>query len=429
MKRGISVCMVALLIAGVLICGCSNVPLGKTQVADFGTAQDAQQAQVWFINAYGNPANYSGGPRILEPMVSDGMVNNMPTDRISTVSQDTNTVYFWAIYEGYTSGDTLTAVWMYNGQQYGTLSKKVGGNYGIVSGQFDKPQSGWVLGSHTIVISGNGAQNSTTFEIISGPSQTMSLPYSGTSSGDPGSGSGTTPPCSGPSCTGVSGTCKDGFVYREAGPSDNVCVPPAVHTQAQADNAAAGSRLATGTYGADTCAQGYVWREAFTSDHVCVLPAVHTQAQSDNSAAASRWVSGAYGPHTCISGFVWREAGSGDDVCVLPAVRTQAAADNAAAGSRLATGTYGADTCAQGYVWREASTTDHVCVLPAVRTQTAADNAAAGSRLATGTYGADTCAQGYVWREAFTGDHVCVTPAIHASTQDENNLASSRTWP
>jgi len=37
MKWGISVCTVAMRIAVVLICGCANVPMGKTPVADFGT--------------------------------------------------------------------------------------------------------------------------------------------------------------------------------------------------------------------------------------------------------------------------------------------------------------------------------------------------------------------------------------------------------
>ncbi|WP_067128000.1 hypothetical protein [Microtetraspora malaysiensis] len=89
-------------------------------------------------------------------------------------------------------------------------------------------------------------------------------------------------------------------------------------------------------YGPDTCVQGYVWREARPSDHVCVTPAVRTQAAQDNSVKASRWTNGAYGPHTCIQGYVWREAFTGDDVCVTPAARSQAQADNAAAASRLA---------------------------------------------------------------------------------------------
>ncbi|WP_433423539.1 hypothetical protein ACQP1V_15995 [Microtetraspora malaysiensis] len=89
-------------------------------------------------------------------------------------------------------------------------------------------------------------------------------------------------------------------------------------------------------YGSDTCAQGYVWREARPSDHVCVTPAVRTQTAQDNAVKASRWTNGAYGPHTCVTGYVWREAFSGDDVCVTPAVRNQVRADNADAAGRVA---------------------------------------------------------------------------------------------
>ena len=174
----------------------------------------------------------------------------------------------------------------------------------------------------------------------------------------------------------ASGTCKGNYVWRLIKASDKVCVSPASKAQADADNAAAASRLATATYGPDTCAQGYVWRDAFTNDHVCVTPDVRTQAASDNAAAASRVdpVNHTYGPDTCLSGYVWREANSTDHVCVTPDIRSAAAADNAAAASRLATATYGPDTCAQGYVWRVAFTNDHVCVTPAVRTQVANDN-------------------------------------------------------
>ncbi len=178
----------------------------------------------------------------------------------------------------------------------------------------------------------------------------------------------------------AAGTCKPGFVYRDASPTDKVCVPPASHTQALADNAAAASRKLL-EYGPDTCIVGYVWREAWSGDHVCVTGATRTQVAADNSVAASRWVVGPYGAHTCISGFVWRAARTSplDDVCVTGAQRDQAAADNAAAASRVQTAPYGPDTCKTGYVWREAWSGDHVCVTGAVRTQVAADNAAAPS--------------------------------------------------
>ena len=76
-------------------------------------------------------------------------------------------------------------------------------------------------------------------------------------------------------------------------------------------------------------ARNPTWREAIPSDVVCVTPDVRTQTANDNAAASSRVA----GSDDCISGYVWREAFSGDRVCVTPAVKSQVAADNAAAPS------------------------------------------------------------------------------------------------
>lgn len=86
----------------------------------------------------------------------------------------------------------------------------------------------------------------------------------------------------------------------------------------------------------DTCDLGYVWRQAVPSDHVCVTPATRSQTWSDNSLAASRVNpnGGPYGPNTCLEGYVWREAVPNDEVCVTPDVRAQAATDNSLAASR-----------------------------------------------------------------------------------------------
>ncbi|MFC4533363.1 hypothetical protein [Sphaerisporangium dianthi] len=97
---------------------------------------------------------------------------------------------------------------------------------------------------------------------------------------------------------------------------------------------ATSASAASGDFGPDTCREGFVWREARPSDHVCVTGATRTQTRSDNAAAAGRWTSGAFGAHTCVTGYVWREAFSGDDVCVTPAVRRQAALDNGQAADR-----------------------------------------------------------------------------------------------
>lgn len=89
-------------------------------------------------------------------------------------------------------------------------------------------------------------------------------------------------------------------------------------------------------FGPDTCISGYVWREAIPSDHVCVTPAVRDRTQQENSTAAERRdPTGAYGSNSCKQGFVWREAFDGDTVCVTPDIRSATKADNAAAASRV----------------------------------------------------------------------------------------------
>ena len=86
--------------------------------------------------------------------------------------------------------------------------------------------------------------------------------------------------------------CVQGFVWRQAGAQDYVCVTPNVRSQAAYDNSQASARRnpAGGPYGPDTCLQGYVWRGAFTNDHVCVTPQTHSEAAADNSQAVYRVV-------------------------------------------------------------------------------------------------------------------------------------------
>jgi hypothetical protein len=139
-------------------------------------------------------------------------------------------------------------------------------------------------------------------------------------------------------------TCAPGFVWREAVPGDHVCVTPQTRSQAAQDNKWSDIRNACPVpqrncaYGPGTCTQGFVWREASPSDHVCVTPQVRDEAHNDNSQSGARRNPGGgqYGPDTCSPGFVWREAVPGDHVCVTPATRAQAAQDNASAAARNA---------------------------------------------------------------------------------------------
>jgi hypothetical protein len=173
---------------------------------------------------------------------------------------------------------------------------------------------------------------------------------------------------------------------------------------------------------ADRCRAGFVWREARPSDHVCVTTQVRADAVADNRADRIRHVPRS---RTCLPGFVWREAFSGDFVCVVPSRRTQARNDNAAAGNRNnpARDVFGPNTCRPGYVWREADQRDWVCVGPRIRDDVRADNAAAPGRHDAGTV---TCHSGFVWREAFPGDLVCVVPSRRTQARNDNAAAGAR---
>jgi hypothetical protein len=87
--------------------------------------------------------------------------------------------------------------------------------------------------------------------------------------------------------------CKPGYVWREAGPVDLVCVSPQSRQRAAAENAGAPSRVdPRGAYGPATCVAGYVWREAFSGDVVCVAPEVRDLVREENRLGSSRRVGG-----------------------------------------------------------------------------------------------------------------------------------------
>lgn len=179
--------------------------------------------------------------------------------------------------------------------------------------------------------------------------------------------------------------CVVGFVWREAAPSDFVCVPGAERDETREENRLGPSRRAgSGSFGPDTCIQGFVWREAFTGDRVCVESTSRTRARRSNELAVERAnpARNVFGPNTCKPGFVWREADDFDWVCVEPGIRAQVRTDNTAAESRRAGGgPSGPNTCIAGYVWREAFPGDFVCVTGPTRTQTRLDNANAAARI------------------------------------------------
>lgn len=88
----------------------------------------------------------------------------------------------------------------------------------------------------------------------------------------------------------ASGTCKPGYVWRAARPTDLVCVEPPARARVAEENRLAPTLVQPGggAYGPNTCRSGYVWREAFAGDGVCVTPAARALAAEENRLAAGR---------------------------------------------------------------------------------------------------------------------------------------------
>lgn len=95
------------------------------------------------------------------------------------------------------------------------------------------------------------------------------------------------------------GTCKQGFVWREASASDRICAPPASRDRVAAENAAASenreSAFITLPLGppiefpdGGPCKTGLVDRAAFPGDNVCVTPAARDAAWHENTLAPGR---------------------------------------------------------------------------------------------------------------------------------------------
>ena len=131
----------------------------------------------FFMKTHGDPRTNSGPPRFLEPMVTTGLVNNTPINKVTKFSKDTGSIFFWVFYDNFKNGDPLTLTWTFNGKTALTLQREASGDFGRAYGEFFKPDKGWATGMHTITITGGGTSATATFEIIDGRTQTMSLPY------------------------------------------------------------------------------------------------------------------------------------------------------------------------------------------------------------------------------------------------------------
>jgi len=79
-----------------------------------------------------------------------------------------------------------------------------------------------------------------------------------------------------------------------------------------------------------TCKPGYVWREANPEDHVCVTPQQRQQVVNDNAAASQHTESGGRvkipgtPPAACLQGYVWRQERSPNLLATIRAFEGEA---------------------------------------------------------------------------------------------------------
>lgn len=163
----------------------------------------------------------------------------------------------------------------------------------------------------------------------------------------------------------LASACAAGFVWREAGPEDRVCVTPQRRDTVARDNRR-GSVQAT-------CAPGRVWREAFPGDRLCVSPAERDRVRQENTLGPTRMfraVSG--GPYACKPGTTPRLADEFDRVCVSPEAAMEIRAQN---NRRNPQDQSSWGRCLGGKVHRLTSASDLLCVSPEEARTVAMQNA------------------------------------------------------
>lgn len=183
MRRFLPV-ILSLGIAGLLISAGCVQPAAKQITPDYGTAfgisPDQLKAIDWFIATYGDPRTNDDQPaRFIEPLITTALdENNLPVNLVTTFPSDSDSVYFWVVYDNFHEGEPIEISWTYleNGKEVTRVQKPAGGDFGRFIGTFQKPDTGWGRGRQLITISGGGTSADVRFE-IGDTLQTAPLPY------------------------------------------------------------------------------------------------------------------------------------------------------------------------------------------------------------------------------------------------------------
>ncbi|MDD1653126.1 MAG: hypothetical protein LUQ64_01130, partial [Methanomicrobiales archaeon] len=127
----------------------------------------------------------------VEPVVSTGLVNNIPVDSVTAFNRNVPKIIFWTYYDNFQKGDQFSLTWTVNGRLAAPINA-AGGDFGRVIGELVPPEGGWPVGSHEITVSDMSGNVSATvrFRIHDGPTEfsvpPMRAPAGSVDQGQPG---------------------------------------------------------------------------------------------------------------------------------------------------------------------------------------------------------------------------------------------------
>jgi len=181
-----------LIILGLFLAtGCSDI--SGSGMADFGTSDADKEVLDHFNGKYGDLTE-SGEPRIVEPMVTSGLVENLPVDKVSKYSSDIDSFNLWFVYDNFAANNPIEIEWTYvtNDRVISTIKTKATGDFGRGSFTLDKELEAWPVGDYKATITGKGKTASVLFSVIEGNTVSESLPWAEMMDDDSADLSGTT---------------------------------------------------------------------------------------------------------------------------------------------------------------------------------------------------------------------------------------------
>ena len=173
MNKKMFIYILSALVISMVITGCGNTGTSSVKASQFGKTQKDTSLLTEVAAKFGELGK-SATPRILNPIVTTGIVEFLPVDVVQAYSKDTKNFYVWFIYDSFNNGDTGTITWKYldTNEIVATdnivLSTTSEMKYGRYAGNIIGPDGGWPTGKYAAVISIKGVEATVNFEVVDG---------------------------------------------------------------------------------------------------------------------------------------------------------------------------------------------------------------------------------------------------------------------